>query len=165
MPVDLKEHTEIERFEEIDSDWRLADDEGPSRMELTRLCVNDSPTDRENLVRFLLGSLKGCGSSVPWALDAVVDFLVAQDQAAPYRLREAAPPDHWDGLLVLISQINGLSLLLEGGFCYYRFVDRQSGSVDSGNVARVGGEMFTRFVRRVMDQKPLTFDAFWDCLP
>lgn len=160
MPTHLNLHTVVEHFPEPRTLPEMAGVTGLSRTNADDLCVVRLESHRSDLVKLLAGSLGAVAPGTHWVVLEVVEWLESLQSTAPFRLRaiELDPPV--EATLDRLEEIDDLEVLVEGGICYYRRQDAAHIVLEEGIIGRVGRESFNRFVRRIMESMPVTFEEF-----
>ena len=169
LPVHLEPCTEITLFRQLEGRREMWSETSPCYEELRELCAYepDSPSHREVIVALFYDRLQATPPGEVCYLSAIADYLESNEDLAfaiPMVLGDVEPPPKWKEAVATTDRISGLTLHINGGFCYYNYIYK-SGASDSGAIGRVGSDRLHRFLDRIVNTRPSAIDEFWEQLP
>ena len=62
----------------------------------------------------------------------------------------------------LLKKIPHLTVTINGGIGFYKY---NHGAQEEGVIAKCNSESFARFMLRIVDNEPNSYDEFWKALP
>ena len=166
MPSDLQDCTEVEFFEQVESFTQLFTPGGSCHQDLRELCAAnpDSLSELEAILFIFLRYLRACRLGEICYTSSIVKWIQEQEseRLVSIKLPGLQVPAQWKQVKALLGAIPGLTVDIDGGFCHYSYKDIVE---EKGHIGHVESASFHRFVTRIIDNQPKTFEEFWEQLP